>query len=656
MEQGDQLFLLADPAIARKQVKSVHKKIVEPAEFNPIARVRVNVPISHLDRDFDYLVPAAIDGQCRVGDRVRVRFAGKLSDAIVVDRLAESEFEKLASIERAVGPALTPEILDLVRAVADRYVGMFWDVVRAAVPVKSKAGESRKGTTDSATLVTHDRDPKVWESYTQGTQLLEKIESGECVRAIWASAPASLWWDEIAELVRSLQVSDPDAGIIILVPDAPSIERLVAAVPQAQIISTHLGQGERYRNFLEVRSGRARVVVGTRSAVFAPVENLKAIIMWDDFNDAYCDGHAPYWDAREVAALRSHLFNCSLIVGGFSRSVATHSWCESGWCESITATKSVVESLRSHVRTLTDNAIERDPHQSRIPQLAWQAIKESLPSGPILVSVGRRGYIPAFLCVDCGERAACSCGGAIHQGNGNLPGEQLSCGRCGTTGWRCVCGGTKIKALAIGAERTAEELGRAFAGTPVVWSQQEHVVTDVDSQSRIVVATQGAEPIAEDGFAAVIVLDMFTQSISLSASESLVRRAFSAAVRAKVGAPIVVTGDPGQRETQAIARWDSPWFAGREYLDRSEANLPPATRVAVIEGDRDAVMAVAVKAKESVSARLMGPIEGETTKVYLVVRRSEGNALSNVLGQIMRTRSTEPKNSFVRIHMDPRDF
>lgn len=653
MEQEDQLFLLADPAAVRKRVKPVVKKIVEITETNPIARVRVNVPVSHLDRDFDYLVPAAIETQCRIGDRVRVRFSGKLADAIVVDRIAESEFTKLSPVERGIGPALTPQTLDLVRAVADRYVGMFWDVVRAAVPNKSQAGENREINIKSETFVSHFN---AWESYSQGSNLLGKLSAGECVRAVWASAPASLWWEEMAGLVHSLLESDSEAGIILLVPDAHSIERLVGVIPRAEIISTHLGQGQRYRNFLEVLSGRGRIVVGTRSAVFAPVENLKAIIMWDDFNDAYADAHAPYWDAREVAALRSHRTNCSLIVGGFSRSVTTQSWCESGWCESITANKPAVDALRSHVRTLTDTAIERDPHQSRIPQLAWQAIKESLPLGPILVSVGRRGYIPAFLCTECGERAMCACGGAIQQGNKNLGVEQLTCSRCGTGGWRCSCGGTQIKALAIGAERTAEELGRAFAGTPVVWSQQEHMVTDVDSQSRIVVATQGAEPFAENGFAAVVILDMFAHSISLTASESLVRRAFSAAVRANVGAPIVVTGDPGQRESQAMARWDSPWFAGRELVDRSQAHLPPSTRVALIIGERDAVLAVATKVQESVTARLMGPIDGENSKVFLMVRRGDGNALSEALFQIMRTRSADPKNSFVRIHMDPRDF
>ena len=331
MESGDQLYLLADFPAARTRVKPLSKKIVEYAEVNPIARVRVNVPVSHLDRDFDYLVPAALNSKCLVGNRVRVRFGGKLTDAIVVGRAAESEFAKLAAIERAVGPALTSETLELVHAVTERYVGMFWDVVRAAVPTKSRAGTASSGTTreasSSKTHISTDSSLTAgnWELYDQGPELIQRIKGAESIRAVWSSAPASLWWEEMAELVSAVLEADSQAGVILLVPDAGSVDRLVSVIPNSVAISTHLSAGQRYQNFLEVASGHRRIVIGTRSAVFAPVENLSAVIMWDDFNDAYCDAHAPYWDAREVAALRSHITGCSLFVGGYSRSVVTQS-------------------------------------------------------------------------------------------------------------------------------------------------------------------------------------------------------------------------------------------------------------------------------------------------------------------------------------------
>src|SRR4051794_16770635 len=104
-----------------------------PAGEQPIARLMVDIPLPHLDRPFDYLVPADLAEVITAGSRVRVRFAGRLVDAYVLERLEHSEHEgRLAYVERAVGdePVLTPETAVLFRAVADRWAGNFVDVVR----------------------------------------------------------------------------------------------------------------------------------------------------------------------------------------------------------------------------------------------------------------------------------------------------------------------------------------------------------------------------------------------------------------------------------------------------------------------------------------------------------------------------------------------
>ena len=120
----------------------------QPAAVNPIARLAVDVPLPHLDRPFDYLVPSTLDDDVRVGSRVRVRFAGQLVDGYVLERVARSEHAgRLAFLERAVGgePLLTPETTKLFRAVADRWAGNFVDVVRLGVPSRHARAEA---TTD----------------------------------------------------------------------------------------------------------------------------------------------------------------------------------------------------------------------------------------------------------------------------------------------------------------------------------------------------------------------------------------------------------------------------------------------------------------------------------------------------------------------------
>src|SRR5439155_5844692 len=115
-----------------------HKRAPEPAAAEqPIAHVVVDVPLTHLDRPFDYAVPQSMSDAAQPGVRVRVRFAGQLVDGFVLDRSAESAHDgSLARLERVVSPepVLTPEIARLAREVADRYAGNLTDVLRLAIP------------------------------------------------------------------------------------------------------------------------------------------------------------------------------------------------------------------------------------------------------------------------------------------------------------------------------------------------------------------------------------------------------------------------------------------------------------------------------------------------------------------------------------------
>jgi len=118
----------------------------EPAPVDPVARVCVDVPLAHLDRPFDYLVPTTMDDAVVAGSRVRVRFAGQLVDGVVLERIAESEYPgTLEWINRATSaePVLAPEIARLARAVADRWAGALSDVLRLAIPPRHARVEAQ---------------------------------------------------------------------------------------------------------------------------------------------------------------------------------------------------------------------------------------------------------------------------------------------------------------------------------------------------------------------------------------------------------------------------------------------------------------------------------------------------------------------------------
>ncbi|MGZ5401413.1 MAG: primosomal protein N' family DNA-binding protein, partial [Nocardioides sp.] len=119
---------------------------VEPAPIDPVARVLVDLPLAHLDRPFDYLVPVKDAETAVPGARVKVRFAGQDVDGYVVERVAGSDHPgRLAPLRRVVSaePVLSPEVAALATAVAERYAGSRADVLRLAVPPRHATTEAK---------------------------------------------------------------------------------------------------------------------------------------------------------------------------------------------------------------------------------------------------------------------------------------------------------------------------------------------------------------------------------------------------------------------------------------------------------------------------------------------------------------------------------
>src|SRR5262249_52061411 len=259
------------------------------------------------------------------------------------------------------------------------------------------------------------------------------------------------------------------------------------------------GPAARYRRWLAALRGSARLVIGTRSAVFAPLTDLGLVMVWADADDSLAEPRAPYPHAREVAMLRAHQARCAALIGGYARTAEAHALVRRGWAHDIVAGRPVVRARTPRVIALDDSgyADERDPaaRTARIPSIALRAARTSLQAGaPVLVQVPRRGYVPSLACARCRTIARCRhCTGPLSLQE-RRPGAVCRwCGRAEPTPRCARCGSEAIRAVVVGARRTAEELGRAFAGTPVVTSAGDAVVAEVADHPALVVATPGAE-------------------------------------------------------------------------------------------------------------------------------------------------------------------
>ncbi len=654
---------------------------VDAAPERPVARVLVDVPLAHLDRLFDYLVPAKMHQQVTDGSRVRVWFAGQLVDGFVVERVERSEHQgRLAPLQRAVSPepVLAPEIARLSGSVAARYAGTRSDVLRLAVPRRHAAAEKQPVAEPPGPPPLDDaRARRVWGPYAGGAAFLRALAERANPRVVWSALPGPDWPEALAHAAATAAWAG--RGALLCVPDHRDVERVDAALTdllgrgQHVVLTADLGPAARYRAFLAVRRGAVRIVLGTRAAAFAPVHDLGLVMLWDDGDDLHAEPRAPYPHTREVLLLRAEEQGCAALVGGCARTVEGEYLLDTGWARPLAPERGTLRERapRVSITGATDRELERDPaaRTARMPRTAHDAIKAALERGPVLVQTPRRGYLSTLACDRCRAPARCpACTGPLWIPSAQTP---PTCRWCATAqpAWTCTeCGGHGLRAPALGETRTAEEIGRAFPGLPVRTSAGERVLATVRAEPALVVATPGAEPVADGGYACVVLLDSWLMLArpDLRVAEESLRRWLNAAALARPaaeGGTVIVVGDPATPALQALVRWDPAGFARREMEERRSAHLPPASRLATLTGAEPELADTLRLLDPPPGAEVLGPAPlpqtgrgtpGATPQARVVVRvpRGRGAALSRALVEMQALRSAR-KLPAVRVQVDP---
>ncbi|WP_103936251.1 primosomal protein N' [Thermomonospora echinospora] len=673
----DVLAVPPAPAKTSAAKKTPKKGARRPAETLPVARVLVDMSLPHLDRPFDYLVPVELDAKAVPGCRVRVRFAGQLVDGFLAERVADSDHEgRLAFLERVTSPepVLTPEIAALAREVADRYAGTLADVLRLAVPPRHARAEAEEHPEPGEGRPAPPA-PGPWADYPAGPSFLTALAEGRAPRAVWTALPGPHWPEAIARAVRATLASG--RGALVLLADGRQVARVDAALAEVLegasrhvALTAELGPAERYRRWLAVLRGTAGAVVGTRAAMFAPVRDLGLVVLWDDGDDVHAEPHAPYPHPREVLALRAHRSRAGALIGGFTRTTDATVLVETGWAHALTADRQRIRAVMPRVRPAGEDAeLARDEaaRTARLPVLALRTARQALRDGPVLVQVPRRGYLPGLRCGRCREQARCAgCQGPLSLRSSHAAPYCRWCGRIAGD-WQCPeCGGRHVRAAVVGARRTAEELGRAFPGVPVRTSGREGVLDRVGAEPALVVSTPGAEPVADAGYAAALLLDgwVLLGRADLRVAEEALRRWMNAAALVRPAAPVIVLAEGALPPVQALIRWDPVTLAERELADRRELGFPPAARMASLTGTPAAIRELLADTRLPAGAQVLGPVpvaapqDGATPgpdreRALVRVPRPAGPALGRALKAAQGVRSARRAPDPVRVQIDP---
>ena len=617
---------MAAPKLFRLKAEVAPASSGPRASVLPYARVRVDTGVFHLDQLYDYQIPEKLSEFIQVGIRVQLPFGGRETEGIVVERVAAPERAgELKSITKvlSVVPIATSPSLDLIDSVADHFACNPWDVIRSAIPPRVASVDKNF---DSDGSHQHNR--------------------GKFVAEFQTLAPYIEAHDQLVNLVLKNYES---GSVLIIAPDEKDVDRIIESLSSHDVqvlkLTAAMPREERYRNYLQAMHGAKSIVVGTRSATFAPVNKLSTIIVHKESSLDHYEIRSPGWNSRSVALIRSKSESVKLILTGFSPSIEVSQLIEEREVKYVNS-KEIV-----NVKAFTPS------EGALLPGRIFSEIKKALSVGPVLFIAPRKGYGNALLCGHCRNVAMCECGGRLSVAAKT---KAPSCVHCGKVfqGWKCsFCNRDKQYLAGRGIDRAAEEISRAFPKFPVVISAGDVIKDRIEHKPALVLATSGAQPQVEGGYAAVVILDgmRFFSHTDLRTQERARELFFETSSLISPSGTVLLVIDDTHPIVSAIARWNVAPLLKRELSERAELQLPPTVFSVVLVMDQSIGIQIVNGLKKALadgripqSSNIYGPTEISKGQVKIVVHadKSDAKALTDVVHELQRRRSIAKKELF----------
>lgn len=660
--------------------------------------VLVDTPI-HLQESFDYLEPeiqtdedSHTNSKVQIGSTVQVNFRNKLSIGYVVDISDQSQYvDRLKTIEKVISnhPVFNENILQFYRLIAKYYGTKVGEILKLAIPKFSEKGERIFQNDESVTHLdeTDFNSPKWCES------ICDQLEKNQQIKYAIRSKigfdnniPYSI--KQLAQL--AIWCATHNKTIQIVLPENRDVETLRDEIESHHlpvhfaILSASLTPSAYYANFLRVLHRKVRIIFGTRSSAFAPIEDPDLIVVFDDYNSSHKEMRKPYSNSREILLNKVNFSNCSFISLSVSRSTQIQRLVNLGFIKEFPIEPAEFKNRLPEIDILNSSTLsQKGVMSTRIPSGIYQKIRQSLESGPVLIVTPRNGYIPLLRCSSCFEITHCSvCGSSLKfTSQSNIP----VCSRCSKTNfnYHCPkCNSTKLRASRIGSERTADEIGKAFPGVPIkVSSSTSQVVQNIDDKPRIVIATPQAIPIVPNGYQAIIILDatLFLVFDFLDTAVDSLHIFFSILSYSKPRSDkgyFAIIGDIPTNLSNSILLLDPVVYVNSELIDRKKLKLPPYARVVTIIAEKSVISKLIFDKMADFSEKytsdcILGPFELAETNyrnkftnfkdkdMHCLIIRVPIKFSSQIADEILRIRTEigfELKNKEIKILFDPKEF
>ncbi|AKS40626.1 primosomal protein N' [Wenzhouxiangella marina] len=707
-------------------------------------QVAVPVPLPQL---FDYLPPAG-EAPPAVGSRVLVPFGRRRLVGLVVSQDPASLEGALKPIEDVLDQGLlTPELVELARWCARYYLFPPGELVNLLLPTALRRSQPFRPAAPEAWRLTAaglqadlERAPRQAELREQllgaprsREQLLEQGFRPELIRRMHQSGlieaseqqpelrpePGPALNDEQREaVVRLLAARRRFAAfvlagvtgsgktevylraaralmgrrgqVLVIVPEIGLTPQLVRRFERrlgqrAWTYHSDLSEGERLACWQAARSGRARLIIGTRSAVFLPLKQAALIVVDEEHDSSLKQQDGARYHGRDVAVLRAQREQVPIVLGSATPALESLNNIDQGRYRLLRLRRRAGQAQEPRWRVL-DQRGQTGPLSDALLGLIR---KHLMAGGQVLLYRNRRGFAPVLMCKACGWSAECTrCSAHLtwHQ-----VGERLQCHHCGAVQRpprRCPeCGDPGLVPLGAGTERLEALLNEQFPDTPVHRVDRDRLTgkhdfetlleTVRDGRPCILVGTQmlaKGHHLPGVTLAAVLDVDQGLFSADFRAPERLGQAIYQVAGRAgradREGEFVLQTHHPEHLLLELLGRGDYLLFARQLLEERRAAALPPASGLALLRAESQQTeparrfLRRAADILQGSGLNVSGPVPAIMTRragfwrYQLWVQSAERARLANVMAGQLSQLQALPEARRVRWHadMDPLDF
>jgi primosomal protein N' (replication factor Y) len=532
---------------------------------------------------------------------------------------SDTGLKDIAGVLHGIAP-LAPRWLELVTFTSTYYQRGLGEVALAALPPQLRDLSAEQLARRLKRVAATEPRPEsgAAEPTPEQRAALAAFEAGDgCFLLFGATGSGKT--EVYLQAVQRLFASDPQAQALVMVPEinlTPQLEqRFVARFGAANVVSLHSGMThpQRLKHWLAAHGGAARVVLGTRMAVFASIPHLKLIVVDEEHDPSYKQQEGARYSARDLAVYRGRLEGAKVLLGSATPSLESWHACDRGRYQRLDMPTRVGQAQLPVVRLVDMNL---QPHKTVFAIPLLEAIAQRIARGEqSLVFLNRRGYAPVLACTSCDWKSQCpNCSAfrVFHKADRSL--RCHHCGEAERVPRACpVCGNVDIAPVGRGTERLEENLAQLLTGharpdgSPVRIARMDADSTrlkgalesqlaqvhagDVDVLIGTQMITKGHD-FRRITLVAALNADTALFSSDFRAPERLFGLLMQAAGRAGRDAQQQATSEmwvqtwhPTHPLFAALRKHDYPAFAAQQLREREQAAMPPFGFQALVRAD-----------------------------------------------------------------------